>query len=59
LIKSPVEPCGKPPAGFKGSGKGTDDGEPNYKSRTPTPDGPPERIYDDVGPLPKAPERFP
>ena len=59
LIKSPVEPIATPPAGFKGSGGGTYDGIEGQKRRTPTPDGPPEKVFDDVGPLPKAPERFP
>jgi hypothetical protein len=57
LIKSPVEPIASPPKGNKG-GPGTYDGEEGYKKRTPSSDGVPEKIYDDVGPLPKAPERL-
>lgn len=59
LIKSPVEPIASPPKGNKGSGGGVYNGEEGYKKRTPTSDGPDEKTYDDVGALPKAPERFP
>ena len=59
LIHTPVEPCATPPKNNKGLGGGTYDGEEGYKKRTPSPDAAPEKIYDDVGPLGKPPERFP
>lgn len=53
LIATPVEdyPVGKPPAGYKG-GPGVYDGEEDYPKRTPTPNGPPEKVRDGSAPLP-------
>jgi len=52
LIHTPVEPCAVPPKDHKG-GPGTYDGLDGFKKRTPSPDAAPEKIIDDVGPLPK------
>jgi len=48
IVETPMEGAKAPPAGNKG-GPGVYDGEKGLPSRTNTPNGVPEKIYDGVG----------
>ena len=46
-VISPIEPCGKPPAGNKGTGSHQENGEKGYPGRTATDRGVPEVTRDE------------
>lgn len=46
FVESPMTPPATSPRDYKG-GPGCYDGEKNYPPRTPTPNGPPEKVRDE------------